>query len=84
MSAIAMYADVIFIVFLAGALVGIFVIVCWASNHEDKNKSIKGPPAGNGTGGVRHLIGVGKRGTADDGFAGRSGPQRRQEWGQDR
>jgi hypothetical protein len=81
MSALAMYADVIFIVFLAGTLVGIFVIVCWASNREDKKRSIKGPPPGNGTGGVRHLTGVGKRGTTGDRFAARP-PQRRHGRGQ--
>jgi hypothetical protein len=66
MSALAIFAILFFIVFLAGTLAGIFAIVCWASNREDKDNSIKGPPRGNGTGGARYLTGVGKRGTARD------------------
>ena len=77
MSALAMYADVIFIVFIAGTLVGGFMIVCWAYNQEDKNNSIKGPPPGNGLGGVRRLTGVGKRGPVPRRFPERSDPQYR-------
>jgi len=77
MSVLAMYADVIFIVFIAGTLVGAFMIVCWAYNREDKNNSIKGPPPGNGCGGVRRLTGVGKRGPAPRRFPAGSSPQRR-------
>jgi len=61
MSALPIFAMLFIIVFIAGTLIGIFLIVCWASKHEDKKKSIKGPPPGNGTGGVRHLTGVGHR-----------------------
>jgi hypothetical protein len=77
MSTFTMYADVIFIVFLTGTLVGIFLIVCWAYNREDKQKSIKGPPPGNGCGGVRRLTGVGRRGPLPRRFPEYSGPQRR-------
>ncbi|HUN37477.1 MAG TPA: hypothetical protein VMU95_36235 [Trebonia sp.] len=62
MSALPIFAMLFFIVFIAGTLIGIFLIVCWASNNEDKKKTIKGPPPGNGTGGARHLTGVGRRG----------------------
>jgi len=61
MSALPIFAMLFLIVFIAGTLIGIFLIVCWASNHEDKKKTIKGPAPGNGTGGARHLTGVGHR-----------------------
>jgi hypothetical protein len=74
MSALAIFAILFLIVFLAGTMVGIFVIVCWASNSEDRKKTIKGPPPGNGTGGVRHLTGVGRRDTRLDRSADYSDP----------
>lgn len=61
MSALPIFAILFLIVFIAGTLIGIFLIVCWASNWEDRKKTIKGPPPGNGTGGARHLTGVGRR-----------------------
>jgi hypothetical protein len=61
MSALTMYADVIFIVFIAGTLVGAFLIVCWASNTEDKRYSLKKDPPGNACGGARRIVGFGRR-----------------------
>jgi hypothetical protein len=77
MSTFTMYADVIFIVFLSGTLVGIFLIVCWAYNREDKMKSIMGPPPGNGCGGARRLTGVGRRGPTPGRLPDYSGRQYR-------
>jgi hypothetical protein len=78
MSAIAIFAVLFLIVFIAGTLIGIFLIVCWASNREDRRKTIKGPPPGNGTGGVRHLTGVGRRDSTLDRSTERSDPDRGQ------
>jgi hypothetical protein len=72
MSALAIFSVLFLIVFIAGTLAGIFLVVCWASNHEDRKKTIKGPPPGNGTAGARHLTGVGRRDTTPDQSAGRS------------
>jgi len=47
--------------FICGVLVGIFVIVCWASNSEDGQHSLKKDPPDNASGGVRRLVGVGRR-----------------------
>ena len=48
-------------VFIFGVLFGIFVIVCWASNWEDGQHSLKKDPPDNASGGVRRLVGVGRR-----------------------
>ena len=61
MSALTMYADVIFIVFIAGTLVGAFMIVCWSSNTEDRRYSLKRDPPGNACGGTRKVVGFGRR-----------------------
>jgi hypothetical protein len=66
MSALAIFAILFLIVFIAGTLAGIFLIVCWASRREDKNKTIKGAPPGNGASGARYLTGVGRRGSTRD------------------
>jgi hypothetical protein len=63
MSPDAGIAVLILMVFLSGIVLGIFVIVSWASNREDRRKSLKGAPSGNGTGGARWVNGVGRRGT---------------------
>jgi hypothetical protein len=82
MSTFTVYADVIFIDFIAGTLVGIFLIVCWASNREDTMKSIKGPPPGNGCGGARRLTGVGRRGPTSGRLSDNTGRQYRSGRGQ--
>lgn len=63
MSAFEMDAILFVIVFLSGVAFGILGIACWASNAEDRRKSLKGAPPGNGTGGARWLNGVGRRDT---------------------
>ena len=44
-------------IFICGTVAGIFVIVCWASGRD----SLSRRPPGNASGGVRRLIGVGRR-----------------------
>jgi hypothetical protein len=61
MSAYTGIAILFLIVFLSGIMFGIFVIVSWASNREDKKKSLKGPPPGTGCGGTRRLVGFSRR-----------------------
>jgi hypothetical protein len=63
MSVFAVIAILFFIIFLAGTVIGVFTIAAWASNKEDRKKSLKGPPPGNGCGGARWLNGVGRRDT---------------------
>jgi hypothetical protein len=63
MSAVEMDAILFLIVFLFGVAFGILGIACWASNWEDRRKSLKGAPPGNRIGGARWLNGVGRRDT---------------------
>jgi hypothetical protein len=76
-------AIIFLIVFIAGIGAGIFLVVCWASNREDRKKSIKDPPSGNGTGGARHLTGVGRRDVAVDWPYESPGPRPGQRRGRD-
>jgi hypothetical protein len=48
-------------IFICGILIGIFALVCWASNREDSQHSLKRNPPGNVSGGVRRVVGVGRR-----------------------
>ena len=84
MSVLAIFAIGFLLVFIAGTLIGIFGISCWSYNREDRKKTIKGPPPGNGTGGVRHLTGVGRRATPRDWSAEYSDPHSGQGRWQDR
>ncbi|HEX3964379.1 MAG TPA: hypothetical protein VHZ03_48310 [Trebonia sp.] len=84
MSAYTGIAILFLIVFLVGIMFGIFVIVSWSSNREDKKKSLKGPPPGNGCGGTRKLVGVGRRDTRRNPPAWRPGQQSGHGWGVDR
>ena len=61
MSADTGIAILFLIVFLFGIMFGIFVIVSWSSNQEDKKNSLHGPPPGIGCGGTRRLVGIGRR-----------------------
>ena len=84
MSAYTGIAILFLIVFLFGIMSGIFVIVCWASNREDKKNSLKGPPPGNGCGGTRMLVGVGRRDTRRAPPPRRPGQRSGSGWGVDR
>ncbi len=77
MSAFAAIAILFLIVFLGGTAIGVLLIVSWASNREDKKKSLKGPAPGNGCGGARRLAGVGRRDGTPDGSAEYRDPQLR-------
>ena len=82
MSAVPIFAILFLMVFLAGTAIGIFLIVSWASNWEDKRKSLKGPPPGNGCGGARRLTGVGRRDSSSN-WHERLDPQSGQRRGRD-
>jgi hypothetical protein len=84
MSAYAGIAILFLIVFLFGIMFGIFVIVSWASNREDKKNTLKGPPPGNGCGGTRMLVGVSRRDARRAPPARRPGQQSGHGWGADR
>jgi hypothetical protein len=73
MSAYTGIAILFLIVFLVGIMFGIFVIVSWSSNREDKKHSLKGPPPGIGCEGARRLVGVGRRDIRRDPPAWRPG-----------
>lgn len=70
--------------FICGVLVGIFAIVCWASNWEDSQHSLKKDPPGNASGGVRRLVGVGRRPGSRSRLPGRPGGRLGQGWRLDR
>ncbi len=61
MSAYTGIAILFLIVFLVGIMFGIFVIVSWSSNREDKKHSLSGPPPAIGCEGTRRVVGVGRR-----------------------
>jgi hypothetical protein len=61
MSAYTGVAILLLILFLYGIMLGIFVIISWASNREDKKKSLMGPPPGPGCSGARRLVGFSYR-----------------------
>ena len=49
------------IIFLAGVMIGVIVIVSRASIREDKHYSVKGTPPDNACGGARSLVGFSHR-----------------------
>jgi hypothetical protein len=49
------------IIFLAGVMTGVFVIVSRASVREDKRHSVKWDPPDTACGGARHLVGFSHR-----------------------
>jgi hypothetical protein len=84
MSAYTGAAILFLIVFLFGIMFGIFVIVSWASNQEDKKNSLKGSPPGIGCGGTRRLVGFSRRGTRRVPPGWRPGQQSGHGWGVER
>jgi hypothetical protein len=58
---LAVFGILFLIVFLAGTMMGVFVIVCWASNREDRQRTLKGTPPDSAWAGTRRLNGVSRK-----------------------
>ncbi|MCW2934056.1 MAG: hypothetical protein JWM19_5018 [Actinomycetia bacterium] len=52
---------ILLIIFLAGVIIGVIVIVSRAFVREDKHYSVKGDPPDNACGGARRLVGFSHR-----------------------
>jgi hypothetical protein len=84
MSAYAAIAILLLMVFLTGSTIGVFLIVSWAYNQEDRKRSLKGPPPGIGCDGARRLTGVGRRDITPDRHSEQVNTWPGQGWGQGR
>jgi hypothetical protein len=60
-SSLAVIALLFVIVFISGTTIGIFVIVCWATNREDRQRTLTGTMPDSACAGTRRLNGVSRR-----------------------
>ena len=54
-------AALLLYLFIIGVVVGVFLIVSWASYREDSLKSLRGAPPDNACGGARRINGISRR-----------------------